>query len=83
LNGTDAEISIYREISVAENIERKLLRGKGDQKDEFKKVSFVPCLLLVPENKRPLERPKGRWWDNVQVNLRETRSNVDRIRLGK
>jgi hypothetical protein len=61
LNGTDAEISIYREISVTENIERKLLRGKGDQKEEFKKVSFVSCLLLVPENKRPLERPKGRW----------------------
>jgi hypothetical protein len=32
------------------------------------------CKILVrkPEGKRPLERPRRRWVDNIKIDLRET-----------
>jgi hypothetical protein len=57
-------------------------------------VGHVACIgekrnaymILVgkPEGKRPLERPRHRWEDNIKMDLRETeRDVIDRIDLAQ
>jgi hypothetical protein len=42
----------------------------------------VKYLVGKPEGKRPLERPRHRWKDNIKTNLREIRfGGVDWIYL--
>jgi hypothetical protein len=38
---------------------------------------FYRVLVGRPEGKRPLERPRRRWEDNIKLDLRETGIELD------
>ena len=40
--------------------------------------SVYRILVEIPEGKRPLERPKRRWEDNIKMDLQEVECGLDR-----
>jgi hypothetical protein len=40
-------------------------------------------LVGRPEGRRPLERPRHRWEDNIKMDLQEVRWGMDRIELAQ
>jgi hypothetical protein len=47
------------------------------------KINAYRILVVKPEGKRPIGRPRHRWEDNIKMNLREGWGDVDWIYLAQ
>jgi hypothetical protein len=52
-------------------IKSRRMRWTGHVARMVEKMNAYKILVEMPEEKRPLERPRRRWVDNIKMDLRE------------
>jgi hypothetical protein len=52
-------------------IKSRIMRWAGHVARRGEERSVYRILMRKPEGKRPLERPRRRWVDNIKIDLRE------------
>jgi hypothetical protein len=63
--------NLYSSPSIIRMIKSRRMRWVGHAARMGAKRNAYRILVEKPEGKRPLRRPRGRWVDNVKVDLRE------------
>jgi hypothetical protein len=75
---------LYSSPSIIRIIKSRRMRWAGHVARTGKKRNAYRLLVGKPEGKRPLGRPRGRWVDNIRMNLGEVGwGDVDWIGLAK
>jgi hypothetical protein len=76
--------SLYSSLNIFTVIKSRRMRLTGHVARMGKGKSVYRALGRRPESKRPLERPKRRWEDNIKMDLREIGiDGANWIRLGQ
>ncbi|KAJ4447736.1 hypothetical protein ANN_09744 [Periplaneta americana] len=70
LHNTELE-ALYSSSDIIRNIKSKRLRWAGHVARMGESRNAYRVLVGRPEGKRPLERPRRRWEDNIKMDLRE------------
>jgi len=68
--------SLYRSPNLVRVINSKRLRWAGQVARIEEGRSALKILTGTPAGKRPVERPRGRWEDNIRIDLKETCINT-------
>jgi hypothetical protein len=63
--------NLYPSPSIIRMIQSRRKRGAGHVARLGEKRIAYRILVEQPEGKRPLERPRRRWLDNIKMDLRE------------
>jgi hypothetical protein len=75
---------LYSSPSIIRIIKSRRMRWAGHVARVGEKRNLYRLLVGKPEGKRPLERPRRRWIDNIKMELLEIGLNVvDWIRLAQ
>jgi hypothetical protein len=75
---------LYSSPSIIRIIKSRRMRWAGHVTRMGKKRNAYILLVGKPAGKRPLERPRRRWVDNIRMDLGEVgQGDVDRIGLAK
>jgi hypothetical protein len=69
--------NLHSSPSIIRLIKSRRLRWAGHVARMGKKRNAYRILVGKPEGKRPLERPRWRWVDNINVDLREIYGGMD------
>ena len=68
--------SLYRSLNIDRVIKSRILRWGGDVARMDEGRSAFKILTGKSTGKRPLGRPRGRWEDNIRMNLEEIGINA-------
>jgi hypothetical protein len=69
-------LNLYSSPSIIRIIKPRRLRWAGHVARKGEKRNVYRLLVGRPEGKRPLERPRRRWIDNIKMDLSEIGLNV-------
>jgi hypothetical protein len=76
--------NLYSSPNIIRVIKSRILRWAGNAARMREKLNEYRVLVGKPEGKRPLERPRCRWEDNIKMDLREIEwRGVDWIHLAE
>jgi hypothetical protein len=64
--------SLYSSPNIVRVIKSRRLRWAGHVARMWEERGVYRVVIEKPEGKRPLERPRRRWEDNINLDLRET-----------
>jgi hypothetical protein len=74
---------LYSSPSIIRIIKARRMRWAGHVARMEEKRNAYRLLVGKPEGRRPLERPRRRWLDNIRMDLVELEwSDVDCLRIG-
>jgi hypothetical protein len=63
--------NLYPSSSIIRKIKSRRMRGAGHVARMRDKRNAYRILVGKPEGKRPLGRPRRRWVDNIEMDIRE------------
>jgi hypothetical protein len=63
--------ALYSSLNIIRVIKSRRLRWAGNVERMGDRRGAYRALVGKPEERRPLERPKRRWEDNIKMDLRE------------
>jgi hypothetical protein len=63
--------NLYASPDIIRQIKSRRMRWEGHVARMGKERKVYKVLVVKPEGKRPLERPRRRWEDGIRVDLRE------------
>jgi hypothetical protein len=69
------DVGLYSSPNIIRAIKSKRMRWAGSMTRMGKGRGVYRVLIRRPEGKRPLERPRRRWEDNIKMDLTETGIN--------
>jgi len=72
----------YSSPNVVRVIKSRRMRWAGLVARMGERRGVYRVLVGKPEGKRPLGRPRRRWWDNVKMDLKEVGYGLDRSGSG-
>jgi hypothetical protein len=75
--------NLYSSPDIIRKIKSRRMRWTGHVARMGEERKVYKVLVVKPEGKRPLERPRHRWEDGLRMDLREIGWGVDWTRLAK